>query len=58
MCCPLCEEPVRSVLIGLAAVGVVSIVRTVHKGVKRLASRDDGLESVSAPAETTPDSAS
>jgi len=31
MCCPLCEEPVRSVVAGLAAVGVIAIVRTVQK---------------------------
>jgi len=33
--CPLCEEPFRSLLIGLAAIGVVAIVRTVQKLVKR-----------------------
>jgi hypothetical protein len=40
MCCPLCEEPVRSVLFGLAAIGAVSIVRTVQKTLKCLASKD------------------
>ena len=57
MCCILCEEPVRSVLVGLAAVGVVSIVRTVQKSVKRFASnvastreRDARLEPT-APAD-------
>jgi hypothetical protein len=34
MCCILCEEPVRSVLFGLAAVGVVAIVRTAQKALK------------------------
>jgi hypothetical protein len=38
MCCPLCEEPVRSVLFGLSAIGVVAIVRTVQKSVKRFTS--------------------
>ena len=34
MCCILCEEPVRSLTIGLAAVGLVTIVRTVQKSLK------------------------
>lgn len=39
MCCPLCEEPVRSVLFGLAGVGVVAIVRLAQKALKRFANR-------------------
>jgi hypothetical protein len=31
MSCILCEEPVRSVTLGLAAIGVVTIFRTVQK---------------------------
>lgn len=50
MCCPLCEEPVRSVLFGLSAIGVVAIVRTVQKGVKRFTSRD-GTEAGNVPVE-------
>jgi hypothetical protein len=36
--CFLCEEPFRSVFIALAAIGAVSIVRLLQKGVKRLRS--------------------
>jgi hypothetical protein len=60
MCCPLCEEPVRSVLFGLSAIGVVAIVRTVQKSVKRFTSRDARIEEpnvqapVAAPADSTP----
>lgn len=35
--CFLCEEPFRTVFIALAAIGVVSLVRLAHKGIKRLA---------------------
>ena len=53
MCCILCEEPVRSVLVGLAAVGVVSIVRTVQKSVKRLVSKDASANARNAQLEAT-----
>jgi hypothetical protein len=36
--CIFCEEPFRSVLIGLAALGAVCLVRMVQKGVERLRS--------------------
>jgi len=51
MCCPLCEEPVRSVLFGLSAIGVVAIVRAVQKSVKRFASRGTAAEASNAQAE-------
>ncbi len=51
MCCPLCEEPVRSVLVGLAAIGVVAIVRTAQKSVKRFASKDASVDAPDARAE-------
>lgn len=31
MCCTLCEEPVRSITFGLAAVGIVAIVNGTRK---------------------------
>jgi hypothetical protein len=31
MCCILCEEPVRSVTFGLAAMGIVAIVNGTRK---------------------------
>jgi hypothetical protein len=37
MCCILCEEPVRSITFGLAAVGIVAIVN----GTRKLLARDD-----------------
>jgi hypothetical protein len=55
MCCILCEEPVRSVLFGLAAVGVVAIVRTVQKTLKGSDStmREEGAGPVEAqPADS------
>jgi hypothetical protein len=42
MCCSLCEEPVRSALFGLAAVGVVAIVRTAQKALKGSKSAEQG----------------
>lgn len=48
--CPLCEEPLRSILFGLSAIGVVAIVRTVQKFVKRYTSKDVSL----APADGSP----
>jgi hypothetical protein len=36
--CFLCEEPFRTLFIALAAIGAVSLVRTILKGVKRLRS--------------------
>jgi hypothetical protein len=48
MCCILCEEPVRSVLFGLAAVGVVAIVRTAQKSLKRAGAAKRNLPVVSA----------
>jgi hypothetical protein len=39
--CILCEEPFRSILIGLAALGAVSLVRMAQKGLKRLRSSAD-----------------
>jgi hypothetical protein len=39
------------VVFGLAAVGLVTIVRTVQKGVKRLLSRGSRLQIASAPVE-------
>ena len=60
MCCSLCEEPVRSLTLGLAAVGVVAVVRTVQKGLKA-ALRDDAQangNADNAAAQITADSAS
>jgi len=60
MCCPLCEEPVRSVLFGLSAIGVVAIVRAVQKSVKQFLSRGSGRADsgnrteVASPADNTP----
>jgi hypothetical protein len=34
--CFLCEEPFRTIFIALAAVGAVSLLRLVHKGIRRL----------------------
>ena len=31
MCCILCEEPVRSITLGLAAAGIVGVIRGVRK---------------------------
>jgi hypothetical protein len=31
MCCILCEEPVRSITFGLAALGIVAIVNRVRR---------------------------
>ena len=42
MCCILCEEPVRSITFGLAAVGVVTIVN----GVRKLLARSETAERV------------
>jgi hypothetical protein len=36
--CILCEEPFRSILIGLAALGAVSLFRMAQKGLKRFRS--------------------
>jgi hypothetical protein len=35
MCCILCEEPVRSITFGLAAVGIVAIVNGTRKFLAR-----------------------
>jgi hypothetical protein len=34
MCCPLCEEPVRSTLFGLAAVGLIALFRMAARSIK------------------------
>jgi hypothetical protein len=34
--CFLCEEPFRTLFIALAAIGAVSLVRMMQKGIKRL----------------------
>jgi hypothetical protein len=39
------------VLFGLSAIGLVAVVRTVQKGVKRFMSRDTGVETPKAHAE-------
>jgi hypothetical protein len=39
MCCIFCEEPVRSVTLSIAAVGVVAVIKMVRAG---LTSRDTG----------------
>ena len=54
MCCPLCEEPVRSVLFGLSAVGVIAIFRAVQKFVKRFVSRGADRAERSVRAEIAP----
>lgn len=58
MSCILCEEPVRSVTIGLAAVGLVTIVRTAQKGLtslRRNASADIQVDVAPVPAAVTDD---
>ena len=52
MCCILCEEPVRSLTIGLAAIGVVTVVRTVQKALTG-ANRAAGAEAQPAQHEAT-----
>ena len=54
--CPLCEEPVRSVLIGLAAIGLVWIVRAAQRGVKRLMSKSAQKKDARVEAVVRPDS--
>ena len=34
MCCVFCEEPVRSITVGLAAVGVVCLINGARKFLK------------------------
>jgi hypothetical protein len=34
MCCIFCEEPVRSITLGLAAVGLVCVINAARKLVK------------------------
>jgi hypothetical protein len=36
--CILCEEPFRTLLIGLAALGAVTLIHLAHKGFLRLRS--------------------
>ena len=48
MCCILCEEPVRSLTIGLAAVGLVTIVRTVQKSLKSARAGSNARKPMSA----------
>ena len=60
MCCILCEEPVRSLTIGLAAVGVVAIVRTVQKsltGSRKSESADVQAHTAEAVAPVVTDNA-
>jgi hypothetical protein len=46
MCCILCEEPVRTITFGLAAVGIVAIVNGTRKLLTREseASREERQE--------------
>lgn len=44
MCCILCEEPVRSITFGLAALGVVALVNGTRK---MIANRSDASASAS-----------
>jgi len=44
MCCILCEEPVRSITFGLAALGVVTLVNGARK---MLANRAEGSTAAS-----------
>jgi hypothetical protein len=44
MCCILCEEPVRSITLGLAAAGIVTVVR----GARRLLSNGQQSEGSAA----------
>jgi hypothetical protein len=37
--CFLCEEPFRTIFIALAALGVVSLLRLAHKGLRRAFTR-------------------
>jgi hypothetical protein len=48
MCCIFCEEPVRSITVGLAAVGVVCLINGARKLLK---SRSPGEASVTEYAE-------
>ena len=52
MCCILCEEPIRSLTFGLAAVGVVTIIRTVQKSLSGPPKNEAQTEVPVAPAAT------
>jgi hypothetical protein len=54
MCCSLCEEPVRSALFGLAAVGAVAIVRTAQKALKDSKSAEQAPDESAAVTGETP----
>ena len=49
MCCILCEEPVRSITLGLAAIGIVVVVNGVRKAVANRLGAGRGSQRVRAP---------
>jgi hypothetical protein len=50
MCCILCEEPVRSITFGLAALGVVTLVNGARK---MIAKRAESSAAASEASDTT-----
>jgi hypothetical protein len=54
MCCIFCEEPVRSVILSLAAVGVVAVIRLVRTRMASHASGDAAQSSQDSEALAVP----